>query len=202
MCWNAPVSLTSFLIGISIISILFYLDYDIKYIIIAISFIFMQLVEFFIWIYIKNKRISYYLSLLTFIIIFLQPILILYFINDYKYLIIYYVIIQLFIFLFSLFFLNLTFNFKPIVASNNHLYWNWTSNSFYFLSFGLIYLLFFLGAIYLTGHKIIFLIAIITYIYSVYNYTKYKTVSSMWCWFAIILIIYMLFDAIYSKTTK
>jgi len=199
MCWNAPVSLISFIIGISIISILFYLDYDIKYIIIALSFIFMQLIEFFIWIYIKNKEISYYLSILTLIIIFLQPIIVLYFINDYRYLIIYYIIIQLLIFLFFYFFLNLTFNFEPIVTSNKHLFWNWTSNYYYFISFGITYLLFFLGAIYLTGHKIIFLISIITYIYSVISYYKYKSVSTMWCWFGIILIIYMLFDAIYIK---
>jgi hypothetical protein len=198
MCWNAPISLISFIIGISIIALLFYLDYDIKYIIIALSFIFMQLIEFFIWIYINNKQISFYLSILTFIIIFLQPIIILYFINDYKYLITYYILIQLFIFLFAFFFLHLTFNFKPIVASNHHLNWNWTSNYYYFISFGITYLIFFLGAIYLTGHHIIFIIAIITYLYSLYTYYHYGTVSTMWCWFAVILIIYMLFDAIYS----
>ena len=198
MCWNAPISLTTFIIGISLITLLYYLDYDIKYIIIPLSFVFMQFLEFLIWIFIKNKQISYYLSILTFILIIIQPIIILYVIS-YDWLIKYYLLIQSFILIICLMFFNLRFIFHPIVSSNNHLIWNWTTNKLYHLLFSIVYIIFFLGSIYLTGHNIIFIIGVFTYLFSLYNYYKSGVVSTMWCWFAIFILIYMIFEAVYMK---
>jgi hypothetical protein len=198
MCWSAKVSLETFIISFIQLIILYLLKYDIKLIAIVFSFIFIQLLEFFIWIYIKNIKISKFYCSLTFIIIILQPIIILYF-TEYSYLIKYYIILQFLIFIISKLFYNLEFDFIPTVAPSKHLSWNWTNNYIYIFLFNIVYLLFFLGAIYLTGNYILFILAIITYIYSSYNYDKDGTTSSMWCWIANIGIIFLLIDAVCKK---
>jgi hypothetical protein len=195
MCWSTKVSLETFIISFVQLIILYLLKYDIKIIAIVFSFIFIQLLEFFIWIYIKNKKISKFYCSLTFIIIILQPIIILYF-TEYSYLIKYYIILQFLIFIISKLFYNLEFDFIPTVAPSKHLAWNWTDNYIYIFLFNIVYLLFFLGAIYLTGNYILFILASITYIYSSYNYDKDGTTSSMWCWIANFGIIFLLIHAI------
>jgi hypothetical protein len=195
MCWSAKVSLETFIISFVQLIILYLLNYDIKIIAFIFSFIFIQLLEFFIWINIKNKKKSKFYSFLTFIIIFLQPIIILYF-TEYSYLIKYYIILQFLIFIILKLFYNLEFDFIPTVAPSKHLVWNWTDNYIYIFLFNIVYLLFFLGAIYLAGNYILLIPAIITYIYSLYNYDKDGTTSSMWCWIANIGITFTLIHAI------
>ncbi len=99
----------------------------------------------------------------------------------------------------SILFFNLKFNFVPTVAPSKHLAWNWTDNTIYFVLFCTVYLLFFLGAIYLTKNYIFLLFSIVIYLYSMYNYYKDGTISSMWCWIANIGIFFMLFEAIWKK---
>lgn len=195
MCWSAKVSLETFIISFVQLIILYLLNYDIKIIAFIFSFIFIQLLEFFIWINIKNKKKSKFYSFLTFIIIFVQPIIILYF-TEYSYLIKYYIILQFLIFIILKLFYNLEFDFIPTVAPSKHLVWNWTDNYIYIFLFNIVYLLFFLGAIYLAGNYILLIPAIITYIYSLYNYDKDGTTSSMWCWIANIGITFTLIHAI------
>jgi hypothetical protein len=198
MCWSAQVSLETFITSFIQLIFLYLLDYDIKAIAIVLSFIFIQLLEYYIWTYIKNKKISTFYCSLTFILIFFQPIIILYF-TEYSYLIKYYIILQSLILIISILFFNLKFNFVPTVAPSKHLVWNWTDNTIYFFLFCTVYLLFFLGAIYLIKNYIFLLFSILTYFYSMYNYYKDGTISSMWCWIANIGIYFMLFDAIWQK---
>jgi hypothetical protein len=198
MCWSAQVSLETFITSFIQLIFLYLLDYDIKSIAIVLSFIFIQLLEYYIWTYIKNKKISRFYSFLTFILIFSQPIIILYF-TEYSYLIKYYIILQFLILIISILFFNLKFNFVPTVSPSKHLVWNWTDNTIYFILFCTVYLLFFLGAIYLTKNYTMFLFSILTYLYSMYNYWNDGTLSSMWCWIANIGIYFMLFDAIRKK---
>ena len=73
--------------------ILVYLKYDIKFIVLAFSFLIMQLIKFFIWIFIDNSLIKYFLSF-----------------------IIYLIIIQSLFLLLALIFFDLKFNFSTIIA--------------------------------------------------------------------------------------
>ena len=201
MCWSAQVSLETFITSFIQLIFLYLLDYDIKAIAIVLSFIFIQLLEYFIWTYIKNKKISRFYCSLTFILIFSQPIIILYF-TEYSYFIKYYIILQSFILIISILFFNVKFNFVPTISASKNLVWNWTDNTIYFFLFCTVYLLFFLGAIYLTKNYIMFLFGIITYLYSMYNYWNDGALSSMWCWIANIGIFFMLFDAIWQKLSE
>ena len=73
MCFNANISISTFLLGIVAIIIgIINNTLSISFSVFYFSVIAMQLAEFFIWIFIKNKKINYYLSLVANIMIYLQ----------------------------------------------------------------------------------------------------------------------------------
>ena len=162
------------------------------------SFIVMQLVEYFMWVYEKYPFILKILAMITFIIIFSQPIIVLHFAN-YNHLIKYYLTLQAILFVTAVLFFNLrvtSFTFAPYVADNHHWSWNWMSWNMYLPLFCIIYLVFFLGPLFTKQHYILFTLSILSLLYSMYNYFKHKTVSSMWCWIANFIIIVILCDAL------
>ena len=197
MCWNAEVSLQTFIVSSMGLATLYYLDYDNIIITLIFSFVFMQLIEFFMWIYIKKPKISRYFGVLSLILVLLQPIILLYF-TQYSVYIWLYVLLQFIICIICVFFFGLTwasFDFVPKVAKNGHLRWNWFHNKYLFAFSALIYFVFFIGTLYLT-HTPAFIIALGTLLFSSYNYGMYGTFSSMWCWIANICIIFALIHAL------
>jgi len=198
MCWSAEVSLNTFIFSSISLLILYLLNYDYFHLALILSFVFMQLIEYFIWIYINNKKILKYFGFLTYLLIFFQPIIILSF-TIYSWLIPYYIFLHLLWLCISFLFLNLKFNFLPIVGENKHLNWNWTDNQIYIYGFFIIYLPFLFGISYIYTNLFIFIIALFTLLYSIYNYSKYKTISSMWCWSVNFLIFIMFIDLFIKK---
>lgn len=199
MCWNAEVSLKTFLVSILSILTLYYVGYDQFIIAFLLSFVLMQLIEYFIWIYIKHPNILRILAILSFIIIFLQPIIVMYYAKYAQY-IKYYLASQLIILLICIIFFNLrlsSFVMLPYVSTNNHLAWNWIkNNNVYLWMFYIIYNIFFLGTLWMKQYYLFFAFAVVTLVYSTYNYYKYNTASSMWCWIANFIIIIALIDAL------
>jgi hypothetical protein len=192
MCWNPEVSIATFIFGFISCIYLYINDYDKISIAFILSFIFMQLLEFFMWIYL-NKKINKFFSILTFIIIFLQPIIVIS-ITKFKYLLPYYIIFMIIIFTICLLFFNLKFNFTPKISKNNHLSWNWTDNKIFLYSFMVIYLIFFGGIFILTKRYMIFLFGLITFLYSYWNINKFFAASSYWCYITNFIIIIMIID--------
>lgn len=203
MCWNAEVSLNTFMITSFGLFILYLLNYEKFYLAFVFSYVIMQLIEYFIWIYFDNKNILRIFGFLTFVLIFLQPIIMLSF-TKHKWLIKYYIILIILWFIFCFIQGNLKFSFIPYVAKNKHLSWNWTNNQLFINGFFIIYLIFLFGIAFVYVNNVIFIIGFITLLYSWYNYSKYKTISSMWCWmvnfFTIILIIHAIFNIYIPKS--
>jgi len=184
MCWNAEVSLQTFITGSIILLLLNLVGIELFVTALIFCILFIQLVEYFIWTYIKDKETVKYFTILTYLIIFFQPIILLSFLK-YKYkiqLISLYIILHIIILLIFRIFFNMKYDFAPIIADNGHLNWNWTQNKEYMSFFYLIYNIAFLGAMFLYGNPIILLLSIVTLLYSMYNYTKYNTIASMWCY--------------------
>lgn len=200
MCWNAEVSLNTFLSGMVLTAIIHLLNPDdIFAIVFIISFITMQLLEYFIWINIANKKNLRFFGFMTFFLIFLQPIILLYFTKNYNHILVY-IILQLFILIF--FINNIQFAFLPYIAKNKHLAWNWCNNNTYITLFIIIYLYFYLSTIYIYTNPVIFIIGVITLLYSLYNYLQFYTAASMWCWVSNILIFIYMIIAIYKFDYK
>jgi hypothetical protein len=201
MCWSAEVSLNTFIMSSFALFILYMLNYDAFHIALAFAFIIIQLVEYFMWTYIDDKKRLQFFGLISFLVILFQPIIILLF-TKYVWIIPYYISLHLLWFCFCSLFTNTKFNFTPYVAKNKHLSWNWSDNQIYIFGFFTIYLIFWLGTIYYNAKTFVFILAILTLLYSIYNYSKYNTVSSMWCWIVNLFIICAVIDALYQIHLK
>ena len=192
MCWNAEVSLNTFIFGFISAIIVYLFGYiNIGLILVILSFTSMQLLEYFIWTYIDNDKINELLSKIGLFLIFLQIFLAFFFYYDKKrrnyLLIIYFIILILFI-IFEL----KNIKFRSIKGENGHLRWLW-------LEPHIIWILIFLS-FYLIGtlNKLInFAFVSLTLIISFYYYYKYKTWGTMWCYVSNITWIYFIIYSIY-----
>jgi hypothetical protein len=203
MCWSAEVSLNTFLSGAFLTTIIYLLNpTDIFGIVFILSFLIIQLVEYFIWTNIDDKIRLRFFGFLTYFIIFLQPIMLMYFTKNYKYIYIY-IALQLSTLILCLTLIdNIEFPFNIAVAKNGHLAWYWSNSYVYMLLFVITYLVFYLYLIYIYANPLIFIISIMTLLYSLYNYYKSYTIGSMWCWFANLIVSVYLIIAIYKFDKK
>jgi len=194
MCWNAEVSLNTFLFGtISAIILLIMNKILITNILLVYTLSLIQLMEYFAWSNIKNKQIIYYLSIIGAFILLLQVLLISN--NNLKNkekLYVYIIICILASLAFYYNFENDKFHMEK--GENGHLKWLWADLPVPLLLSGL--LLWIYPPIKNKNYSAAFFI-IITLIISFYYYYKYKTWGSMWCYisnvFWILLIIYSIY---------
>lgn len=192
MCWNAEVSLNTFLFsGFVLLLIIYnntYTQYKIKDLnnkwtyVFFLSFILMQLIEFFIWRNVNNPYYNSIFTMLATILLFFQPIASMMILTNNKIrnslLVIYLTIAVPF-----MIYRFLTKKIYSEVTTLNHLHWNMVfyDNS-YEHAFFFIWLFFFLFPLFYQGYFYGFLFGLLTFIIITYKYYKDKSVGSMWCW--------------------
>ena len=197
MCWNATVSLNTFLFSFfgvnfayfnNVINIYEYLFIN--------SFISIQLVEYFTWKHLHNKKINRLLSKIGFFLIVLQPILFILVPNNVKFNV-KASLITLYLVCFFLIFFSIKNDFSMAKAPNGHLAWNWLSYPPYivllWLAFFLVILLYAKKYINFFGHLLIFLA-----IY--YTYYKTNTWGSLWCWIANIMAVLLIMRTFFKSS--
>ena len=198
MCVNAEVSLSSFIIGvISSICLIYYGNKKFKKenLSVGIFFIyisFIQLLEYFIWIDLDNKKgFNKIISLIFPVIIFIQPIV--------------FYIIKSFIFNKTLLLINLLIIFyillgilkyksyltnKTLITTtkNKYLFWKWDKYGSYF------YLIIFTIAVFLYSNFYYSLLLFILGGFSLFVSFKIFNInySSLWCLISAYIPIYML----------
>ena len=125
MCYNATVSLNTFIFGVSVAILAHYTKIIPYYVIlILLSITSMQLLEYFAWTYYDNPLINKILSLIGLFIIFIQVLLLNYYYPDPKTSKILLSFMFIFILLFLIFeFRNVNFSMKK--GKNKHLIWYW-----------------------------------------------------------------------------
>ena len=194
MCWNAEISLKTFVVGAMGAIICLYLNtIPISLICITFSFTFMQLLEYFTWTYIGDSQKIYYLSIIGILLILLQIFMLCYYVNNYQYELLF--ALFAYVILFCIFVLPETkFNMKK--GKNGHLEWEWLNFPPIFLFFGL--LLYCLPILF-NKNYIGFLFTSSTIIISLYNYYKYKTWGTMWCYFSNIIWFFFVAFSLYRK---
>ena len=187
MCWNADVSLNTFLFS-EFVCLLAYYNGVIATteFIYFTSFIVMQLFEYFIWKGYNNRLVSQ----CAFIAILLQPAFIILCIKDTKIIppLLTAYATAVIAFLIYQPWSKTDFSMKP--APNGHLAWNWMK-----LPLIILYLSFYIIAIYFyLSNKplhIAFFIVLLTI--SLYYYYTANTFGTMWCWFANVAAFYWLY---------
>lgn len=161
---------------------------------IAMSFTSIQLLEYFAWTYLDNKKVIYYLSIIGLLLIFLQLFLMSYTIQNSTYR--KYMLALLFglIVLYGIYVLPTTrFNMKK--GMNGHLEWEWLKLPNLFL---ISTLFFYVVPSLLSKYILSAIFAIITVGYSLYNYHQYNTWGTMWCYFSNVIWLYLVFVSVYK----
>jgi hypothetical protein len=199
MCWNAEVSLNTFLFSTFVLLLIVYNNYFTKYKIKEInnvwtylfiaSFIFIQLVEFFIWRNIHDKFYNNLFSVMGILTLIMQPIFSIMIISDIN-------VRNLLL----LSYLSLTIPFSAYKFYNNkiysvksetgHLRWKFFNLSLLVLLGWLFFLLF--GPIYEKKWMGVIFGTILLYL-SYYNYNNDHSMGSMWCWLTNSIIMYYAF---------
>jgi hypothetical protein len=152
---------------------------NIYFLLFLMSFISMQLIEFFLWTYLNNSAFNALFSKAEFALICSQPLFMLLTLPDsspYKKELIYGYLacVTLFIVLYPI-------DFKTIIGKNGHLEWKWLRIPGFAL---LVWFAFFLAPSAMREEWALLAFLVGTALYSYMNYTAYGTWGSMWCWIA------------------
>lgn len=190
MCWNAEISLNTFLFSSAILILIIYnntyTQYKVNFFnniyayLFLLSFIFMQLVEFFLWKNINNKKINHVLSVLGALLLFLQPAFSLMLISNGKLrniLLLIYVIpaITFFIYLF------VTVYFYTTISQKNHLVWHWGPNNYGYILFA-IWLFFLVFSFFYEKQYLYIGFGLVFLILAFVIYNNDGSAKSIWCW--------------------
>lgn len=208
MCWNEQVSLNTFLFSSFVLLLIIYNNTYTQYKIHELNnvwiYVFMalvisiQLAEFFIWRNINNKKYNHLFSVITMIILHMQPIASLMILSN-TYLRNSLLAAYLMIIIPSAIYKLSTKYIYSVIGKSGHLRWN-----FYDLYPPLdllVWLFFFLFSFFYEKKWVGIVFGISTLILSYANYYQYHTMGSMWCWsvnsamiyFAFYLLIYLPF---------
>lgn len=201
MCWNAEVSLNTFLFSFFTLAFVYYNNeytkYKIElfnnkwlYVFIILTFS-MQLVEFFLWKNIKTNYNSFFTKI-AYVLVYLQPIASLMLLTNIPLrtaLMIPYIIFG------CIHLINILINKKIIttVSKQGHLVWNYhmvmsgIKLNMIFFFYWLFLLLF---SFFYEGNWMFALFGIITIF--IFIYKEYNSSGSTWCWFVNSIGIYML----------
>lgn len=198
MCWNKEVSINTFSFSTFVLLLIIYnnkyTQYKIHEInnifayIFLLSFILMQLIEYFLWQNLNNVFYNKILSICAASLIFIQPIASIFIVKNIKERNLLLFIYLLFGLPFSLFYL-LNTKFTTSVAKNGHLKWDWINQTN--LHIGYIFYLFFLFYP-LFREKLYFssILAFVLLLISFYTFYKDGTADSMWCWSVNLIMLY------------
>ena len=205
MCWNENVSLNTFLFSSFVLTLIIYNNYYTNYKIEELnnnwmylfyaSFIFMQLIEFFIWRNINNKIYNQFFSILGLLLLFIQPIASIMIMRNIKMrhlLLVSYILVAIPYLIYQI----STNQIYSIVSKYGHLKW-----IVFPLVVWIVWLFFFVFSFVYQKMWLALSFCFMTLLISFFNYINDETVGSMWCWsinsimiyFAIYLLFYLPF---------
>jgi len=197
MCWNQTISLNTFLFSFFGINFA-YLNrvitiYDYMY---YIAFVSMQLLEYFAWGNLNNKKINRLLSQIGLLIVFLQPLLLIISLTGVEYNIKAFVIALYTVFMLSCL-LYFPIDFSMVKAPNGHLGWNWLNYPLYIV---LIYVFFYYILVLYSKQYVTFILYVILFIAIYYTYYKTTTWASLWCWIANIITVKLIIQTFFNPS--
>ena len=199
MCWNASVSLNTYIFGLFASSFAYYNGTtDLLGFLLFQSFIIMQLIEYFIWSKTFSNRL---LSQIALFAILCQPVLNILKIQKMPKLIPY-LLVAYFIFIIIVYTIITPLNtleFSSVPSKNGHLAWKWFTWNIYIIVIWFA----FLSARWVIDEMYLILVFVsIALIISIILYKETKTWGSMWCWIANIISFYIIAMVFYKDFCK
>jgi hypothetical protein len=199
MCWNASVSLNTYIFGLFASSFAYYNGViDLLGFILYQSILLIQLIEYFIWSKTFSNRL---LSQIALFVIICQPMFNIIKIKNrpelIPYILVAYISIVAIVYTFIIP-LN-TVNFSSVPSKNGHLAWNWLDVNIYLI---LIWHIFISVRWIIDGIYSYLIIVSLLLIISIILYRETNTWGSMWCWVCNILSFYLIFEVFYKDFCK
>ena len=181
MCWNQYVSLNTYLFSMGMLLLMIYNNAYTPYkvnigtygYIFILSFCSMQLIEYFLWKHIDDKKLNYFYSIIGQVLIGIQPIISLLLLTN--------TILKIQMILLYVVFASIVFYthdkiFKTSIK-DGHLKWSWIPVS-YFVQY--IWLFFFLFSFLI--NKMYIYLGIALFLFAITYYNSVETGGSLWCW--------------------
>ena len=199
MCWNASVSLNTYIFGLFASSFAYYNGViDLLGFILYQSILLIQLIEYFIWSKTFSNKL---LSQIALFVIICQPMFNIIKIQNKPELIPYilaaYISIVAIVYTFIIP-LN-TVNFSSVPSKNGHLSWKWLDVNIYLILTWYI----FISIRWIIDEIYSYLIIVsLLLIISIILYRETNTWGSMWCWVCNILSFYLIFEVFYKDFCK
>ena len=202
MCWNATVSLNTFLFSFFAVNFAYFNNViNIYEYLFFYSFISMQLIEYFTWKnlnkkHLNNKKINRLLSQLGMLLVFMQPLFFILIPNNVKFnikatLITLYVICLVFLGYL------IKYDYSMVKAPNGHLAWNWLNVPVFYI---FIWVTFLLIILLYAKKYILFAINAIIFLAIYYTYYKTNTWGSLWCWIANIMAVLLIMRTFFKSS--
>ena len=199
MCWNADVSLNTFLFAVFGAVFGYINGFNRKILLLYCLFSCMQFYEYMIWKNINNREINRIWSIIGYIIIQLEPIVAL---NILDASIIKYVLLLLYTTAVLISATIYKHDFTTIVAKNGHLKWNWLESPktlfdkfMWFIWFSALLIPLCIVAIKYK-YYVPFLFILLTLVLTIYYYFTAGTFGTMWCWISNALWLYVIYCGI------
>jgi hypothetical protein len=188
MCWNAEISLNTFLFSAFVLLLILYNNAYTKYkinsfenkwfVLFVVLVISVQLLEHFIWKNMKNREYNIILSGILYFIVFLEPVATTMMISDET-------LRNTILFLYLITGILYTAHMfhemgypATAVSSTGHLKWNYGAYWPHQIGF-LVFLVFPFVYEKMWRRTVI---GIISFLFAFYNYTRDGTTTTMWCW--------------------
>ena len=210
MCWNADVSLNTFVFSLFVLGMIYYNNnytrYKIKefnnklFYVFFLIIISVQLSEYFLWTHYHNKSINKLFTIIINLLIFAEPIASISLLNKKKNMRKWLMIGYLAIFTPVVIHHFLTNKNMTDIMPNGHL--NWNNFTVFNTKLAILWTIFFLLPLFLAVHKVLSFFGLSTFLIITYNYYKTSTLSSMWCWTVnTLMLIYAAYLLMYLPTT-
>ncbi len=201
MCWNAEVSIQTYIFAIICLILGYSYGFPIRKLIFMLVFSNIQLIEYFLWKNINNKKNNEFYSKLGYLNITLEPIAACLLIDNLK---LRYssLILSTLLFIIYTFIYYKKIDFSTSISKNGFLQWNslkFYDHGFYY---SIIWFLFFFGGIFLSKDIFIISISLLTFIYTLYNLSKHNGFASYWCSISNLLWLYVIGWIIYKNYKK
>ena len=194
MCWNASVSLDSFLVGFTAILIGGIYGMSLPVLCFYGTIVFMQLIEYIVWTHPFNSDINGYASMCAAFLLWMQPIAAI-LTTTYKLpLIIAYCTIGILYRIYCGWNPN---DYRMYPGKDGHLVWKWLTED---STIGLvIYFVFLFIPVFFLASKEMIVLILVTLGASLYGYYTTNTWGSMWCWLTNGLVVIACIKGIISK---
>ncbi|NBS68501.1 hypothetical protein EBT31_06255 [bacterium] len=136
----------------------------------------MQLVEYFLWTYLKVPSLNRFWSIIGLLVILAEPIASLNILPDKRIALVYTLGTLVWLFASKI-------NFSTEVGANGHLKWNWVMDSWSIWMY--LWLAALLAPLFISKNYVLFGWGLLSLAISFYFNNKFGTVGSYWCWLSI-----------------